>query len=427
MTPHPRKRWTDFCYRLLAALCVLESLTSCAAALSTGQISAQHDRTRTDAVLILDEAIHLLGDPSSDYRKVLLDAVAALPGNAQGEVSGEIHRFLSRVPPTGSEFRCTTDFVRLRARQSLWRLRETLLDEKPAPVRPAVCYAAPFALDLTQLQTAETLLDIYGFDFDTASLQMVLVTSDGYQDVTSALVRAAHYHLAFKVGHGAALIAAKSQSLGLAWGHLIRHSIPLIQPTTRLCSSRVETVPGKTISYAPPSISGDRLLAGPPTKLWAHALLDYSNNKLEATICMAAAAERGRGDTVFSGCTVEFLYTTDPDRLIDGVLGGLSSHISYARGQRAVGVNDEGPRGPVREWAFAGLRSTSFESGKASVRARLNEIAVVSSEDDGCISPIAYLEAKRTTVLNPLTRQTLDRQLEGIDPAMLQLRPRFAK
>src|SRR5207249_3199705 len=98
MTPYPRSRWTDFCYRLLAALCVLESLTSCASALSTGQISAQHDRTRGDAVLILDEAIHRLGDPSSDYRKVLLDAVAALPGNAQGEVSGEIHRFLSRIP-----------------------------------------------------------------------------------------------------------------------------------------------------------------------------------------------------------------------------------------------------------------------------------------------------------------------------------------
>src|SRR2546427_6716206 len=124
MTPYPRSRWTDFCYRLLAALCVLESLTSCAAALSTGQISARHDRTRTDAVLILDGAIHLLGDPSSDYRKVLLDAVAALPGNAQGEVSGEIHRFLSRTPPTGAEFRCNTDFVRLRARQSLWRRSE---------------------------------------------------------------------------------------------------------------------------------------------------------------------------------------------------------------------------------------------------------------------------------------------------------------
>src|ERR1700756_4090705 len=93
MTPCPRSEWTDFRYRLLAALCVLGSVTSCAPAFSPGQMSMRHDRTRADAVLILDEAIHRLGDPSSDYRKVLLDAVAALPGNAQGAISGEIDRF----------------------------------------------------------------------------------------------------------------------------------------------------------------------------------------------------------------------------------------------------------------------------------------------------------------------------------------------
>ena len=49
----------------------------------------------------------------------------------------------------------------------------------------------------------------------------------------------------------------------------------------------------------------------------------YSSNKLEATICMAAADPAG-GDAVFSGCTVEFLYTTDPDRVIDAAFGELS-------------------------------------------------------------------------------------------------------
>ncbi len=381
-----------------------------------------------DTLLVLDEAIRLLADTSSDYRKVLQKAIAALPGNPEGEVIGGIRRFVSRTPPTGAEFRCSTDFVRLRARQALRRLRETLLGEKPASMEPAVCYALPFVLDATQLQTGGTLLNIYGLDFDAAPLQMVLVTSEGYQDVTAGLVRTSHYHLTLKLGDGGIPISAKSQSLGLAWGHLIHHSIPVVQPTTPLCSSRVETVPGKTISYVAPSLNRnrDRSLARPATRVWADALLDYSSNKLEATICMGAATERDGGDMVLSGCTVEFLYTTDADRVIDGVVGNLSSHVSYAHGERLTGMNGGRPRDLVREWAFAGLRRRSFDSGAVSVTARLNQVVVVSSEYDGCISPIAYLEAKRTTVLNPVTRRALDRQLDRVNPAILRLRPRFA-
>jgi hypothetical protein len=39
------------------------------------------------------------------------------------------------------------------------------------------------------------------------------------------------------------------------------------------------------------------------------------------------------------------------------------------------------------------------------VTVRLNEIRLVSAEGEGCVSPMAYLEAKRTTVLDPITRQ----------------------
>jgi hypothetical protein len=60
------------------------------------------------------------------------------------------------------------------------------------------------------------------------------------------------------------------------------------------------------------------------------------------------------------------------------------------------------------------------------VAARLNEIRLVSVEGEWCVSPMAYLEAKRTTVLDAATRRSLDPQLKRIDPAILKLRPRFA-
>jgi hypothetical protein len=268
-------------------------------------------------------------------------------------------------------------------------------------------------------------VDIYGYDFDIVTPQLVLVNSDGFEDVTPALVARSHYHLVLDVGNGAVPFSSKSLSLGLAWGHLIRHSITLMQPTTPLCSSRVETVPaGRTISYSPP-VSGKRLFARPGTKVWADAILDYEDNGLQATICVTAADQVG-DDRLFGGCTIHFLYTTDPDRVIEGILGPSSSRVFSVEGNLPTDLKSVRRSGPVSQWTFAGFQPSRIENDETSVTARLNEVRVVTSERDGCISPMTYLEAKRTSVPGPATRRSLDPQLEKIDPTILKVRPRFA-
>jgi hypothetical protein len=282
----------------------------------------------------------------------------------------------------------------------------------------------PFALDVTHAPTTDSLVDIYGYDFDAVTPQMVLVTRDGYQDVTAALIARSHAHLTLKLDR--VPWSSNSLSLGLAWGHLIRRSIALVHRATPVCSSRVETIPaGKTIVTAPPRTSGDGSLVRPGTKIWADASLDYSNNKLEATICMTA--DQAASDTIFSGCTVEFLHTTDPDGVIEGVLGPLRSHISYTRAtSQTTDIRNTAVQGPVRQWAFSGVRADRPGSGEVSMTARLNEIRIVSTDDRACISPLAYLEARRTAVLSPETKRALDPQLTKVDPRILTLRPRFA-
>ena len=407
------------------ALCLFALATSDAAVFPAAQSGTPTDKPLTETLRVLDDAIHLLGDPSTDYRKVMVDAIAAFPGNADETARADLRTFLARAPEPGGEFRCSVDFVRSRARKALLRLRDALRHDYVGPVEPAVCYAAPFALDLTRAQASSGWLDIYGYDFDRVSPEMVLIGREAHRDVTAALVARSHYHLALKLGDGAVRLSSDSVSLGLVWGHLIHHSISIIQPASRLCSARVETIPaGRRISYSPPRISGDRVPGQPGTTLRADATLDYSSNKLEATICMTAADPAAR-ETVFSGCAVEFLYTTDPDRVIDGVFGELTGQLSYVRRNRTNDVRNGRPHGPVRQWAFGGLQPGDLKS-EVSVVARLNEIRLVSVEDESCVSPIAYLEAKRTTVVDPGTRQSLDAQLKRIDPAIAKLRPRFA-
>jgi hypothetical protein len=405
----------------VAAFCLLALATSAAFSAS----EALPDKTLADTLRVLDNAIYLLADPSSDYRRVMLDAVAAFPANVDDAARTDVRAFLDRAPEPGGEFKCSVDFVRSRARHFLLRLRDTLRHEYVGPVEAVVCYAFPFALDVTRAPTGGWL-DIYGYDFDRVRPEMVLVNREGYQDVTAALVARSHYHLALKLGDGAVRLSSESVSLGLTWGHLIHHSVSIIQPASRLCSARVETIPaGRTISYSPPRISGDGLPGRPGSTVRADATLDYSSNKLEATICMAAADPSGR-EAVFSGCTIEFLHTTDPDRMIEATLGELTSQVSYVRGDRTRDVQNRRPRGPVRQWAFSGFQPSGLQGGEISMTARLNEIRFVSTADDACVSPLAYLEAKRTLVLGPVTNQSLDSQLKGIDQAILKLRPRFA-
>jgi hypothetical protein len=414
------------CRRSSLLACCLLSLGTCAiAAFPATQSATPSDKALTDALRVLDRSIHLLGNPSSNYRKVLLDTVAALPGNADDAVRAEVRTFLARAPGPGSDFKCSVDFVRSRARETLLRLRDTLRKEYVGPVEPAVCYAVPFALDLAQAHTADGWLDIYGYDFDRVTPEMIVVNREGYRDVTPALVARSHYHLALKLGDGAVSLSSDSVSLGLTWRHLIHHSIAIMQPTSRLCSARVETIrAGKTISYSPPRISGDGLPGQPGTTVRADTTLDYSSNKLEATICMAAADPAAT--TMFSGCAVEFLYTTDPDRMIEAVFGPSTGSISSVRGARTDDVKNGSARGLVGQWAFDDLQPTGLWRGSISVTARLNEIKIASVEDDKCVSPLAYVEARRTQVLDPATRKRLDPQLKRIDPAIVKLRPRFA-
>ena len=137
---------------------------------------------------------------------------------------------------------------------------------------------------------------------------------------------------------------------------------------------------------------------GPGTAVRADATVDYSSNKLEATVCMAAA--NPSGEPVFNRCSVEFLHTTDPDWIIEALFGAPNRQVE------AVQRTDPG--------------------GDLSVTVRLDAITFVSVEDDSCVSPLAYMEARRTRALAPSTRRSLDPRLETIDPALSKLRPRFA-
>jgi len=75
---------------------------------------------------------------------------------------------------------------------------------------------------------------------------------------------------------------------------------------------------------------------------------------------------------------------------------------------------------------FPGDPGRGPDCDDASVAAQLDEIQLVSTKDDACVSPITYLEARRFTTFDPRARRALDRQLQHVDSRILKLRPQFA-
>jgi hypothetical protein len=354
--------------------------------------AASHDSGQTQTLHVLDRAIHRLSLPASDYRAVLSDALDDLPADADRTAADTLRSFLDRAPQAGVDFQCSRDFIANRARNMLERLGDMLRNEYVARLEPVVCSTTPYALDLAHARSTGAWLDIYGYDFDLVNPEMVLVTKNGFRDVSTSLVRRSPTHLAFKLGehlHWSADVV----SLGLVWGHLIHHSIALAQPTSTLCPSRIETLSTRTISVSP-HFSGNSSPRSPGSQVTADTALNYSSNKLEATVCTSVADPDDRS-IALGGCSNEFLHTTDPDWIIEGILGDASPEVSSAVWQ-----------------------GTSLEI-------RLNEIRFLASADRACVSPMAYLEARRTGTIDAATRRSLDRQINTIPPAALTMRPRF--
>jgi hypothetical protein len=293
----------------------------------------------------------------------------------------------------------------------LWRLRDVVLDVQTRPVEPVVCYAAPFAIDLERARTTGQVVDLYGYDFDAATVQLVAITPDGFTDVTPSLTVTSHTHATVRIGGVGVPALDRNEAVGVAWGHIIHYRVPLVGSTTRLCSSRVETVrPGATVSYD--SITrASGLSPGTAGDASAEVRLDYSSNVLQAALCVTTP------DVIESGCVTEYLRTIDPERVIDGVLGPQSSLMSFDAA-RETDINVR--QGLVRRWRSGG------NGGTTVVAARLDRITIVSREAESCLSPIAYVEAKRTRPFPAATARVLDAQLRGLDPAIVRLRPRFA-
>jgi hypothetical protein len=388
------------------------------------QTFAPPDRL-TQTLLVIDEAIVSLHRPSGDPRQILQHVLNALPSNSN-DTKRAIREFLGRIPAPDADFLCGADFLRYRVRKEFDRIKDTLLNNLPQPAEPQLCYAVPFAVDMLSNDARQHSLELYGYDFDRAPLEIVLVGTSGFADVTFALVPRTHFHVTVKLGTNGVQFSPDSEMLALAWGNVIHHTIPIIQPSTALCESRLEEIRNVVLRYSPLQISGTANGGNRRATIRSTVTLDTVSNALDAIVCMTVT-EGERTGRLFSGCAPERIFTADTDRTIERIIGDAQSSVSFTSVLKGSAIGKSGgPDGVVADWRFVRTGGSDIAEGLPELSATLNIIRVVSTSTNACVSALAYAEAKRRNVLHASTIDRLDPQLSQLNPTILKLRPRFA-
>jgi hypothetical protein len=379
----------------------------------------------TQTILLLDQAIESLNKSSAQPRAILERTIKALPTDGNDAVRRDIGEFVLRLPATKKDLVCGPDFLRSRARQEFGRIKDSVLNGPVRALEPEACYSTPFLVDLNRDPEPQGTLDLFGYDFDRVPLELVLVHSGSFVDVTYALTMRSHSHLTVKLGNDGVRFSSDSEMLGLVWGHIIHYAIPVVQPSTALCASRIEGIPADlTIRYSPSRIAGAAAPGNSGSSVHAYLTLEAVANALSAILCATVISDKGQ---VFSGCGAEQLFTTGTDQLIEQIIGGSRSTISFTHStQPSSPIQQGSSRGPVAKWTVDAAGNAGLDSAGPQVAAELKRVRIVSTPSAGCLSSIAYLEAKRENLLSQGTIRRLDAQLSAIDPAILKFHPRFA-
>lgn len=183
------------------------------------------------AVAVLDKAIATLESESADWRTVLEGTRDQLVDEAQSTIRNEVSNTLTRaVAASGAEFRCNVDFVRTRVRQDLTRIRAKLLRQPVPEKEPALCVVIPVAVDASLVPDRLKWLEFYGYDFDAASVQVILQDGSQYLDVSQHLDKPTHYHMTLNLGRNGVQLSPDSTRFILKWKNQQISSITISQP-----------------------------------------------------------------------------------------------------------------------------------------------------------------------------------------------------
>ena len=382
----------------------------------------------TDRVVAtLNDGIGALGSASADWQRVLEETRDKLIQQGQSTIANEVSNTLNRaIGATGAEFRCNVDFLRVRVRQDLVRIRDRLLGLPAEAPEPALCDVVPLAVDVSLVPARLNHLEFFGYDFDTTPIQVLLDNTAGSVDVSGTLDRPTHYHMTLNLGANGVALGPTSQRLRLRWNGKDISTIAVTQPATPVCESKIVPFAHPPMTFIPPKVgSGDAEFGGHGPDVFGSVTLAPASGRVDVTIAMTARETRSDWTTA-SGATTTAFFNPDPGWRVEKIVEPASSTIHYTDTTTDRDDDFGSTGGPVSQWEFVGDTGGSEAGTRTRVTAHFVETHFVVTQATNCVSPHALQTARAQNLLSPEVASRIEPALRVVDPDILRLPSRVA-
>jgi hypothetical protein len=277
-----------------------------------------------------------------------------------------------------------------------------LLNQERPELEPQLCGVIPLAVDMGLPPDRRNKIELYGYDFDKANIEVLLENNNGTTDVSRQLDQPTHYHMTINLGGGGVNLTPESSRLILRWNNQIISTIGIIQDSPDICSSDPDNHLPSPVSYTPPHTRGDREFDGNGPDITCRVRLINRRNKVDAQIFFQAK-ETESDWTTASGTMTSTVYTADSGWEIENIVGPTESSYSYRDNDHAL---DRFPgSGPVSSYTFMGDGGGDDAGVHTRVEVAFNSIRLELKETGDCISERAIRSAVEN---NLMSKEKLD-------------------
>lgn len=359
--------------------------------------------TRQSTENVLRDALDALDRNSAAWQQVLRDAQEKLTDDAQSTIRNELNDILQRgIAAAGGEFRCNTDFVADRVRAAVQRLLARVTGKPVPPLEPGLCNVIPLAIDRSLVPGRVNRVEFYGYDFDRTDIRARLVNSNGKRDITTHLSKPTHYHMVLNLGGNGVPLSGKSQKIRIFYGSEMLSELPVIQPATPICKTRVANAAIGTITYMPPHTHGDRDFYGHGPKVDASVRLIRKPDGSGVTVRLHMKARETKKDWTTAEGTSEFPFYTPPQGWkVESIEGPTFFHHSYTDNDHTEDVFNFGGGGLVKRITYRGDHKGKDAGVHTQMEVAFNPVRIHLVETANCVSPSTVRMLEKTRMISP--------------------------
>ncbi len=367
------------------------------------------------AIAVLDDAINSLNNASADWQEIVNNAIKNLPAELQSTIGNEMTNLVNRgVAAAGVEAKCYTDFIAKRMQQGLQRIKAKLLGNELPPLEPQFCSVVPGAIDMALDPSRRNKLEFFGYDFDHATVSVVLDNNGVEQNITQFLDQPTHYHMTLNLGGSGVQVTPQSRRFILRWNGKDISSIAVLQKVPDVCETFYKNVDDKSTSFIPPHVgSGDTEFDGHGPNISCKVTLIQSSTQLNASIYMKAIETKSDW-TEASGTKTINLYTAQSNETIVGVVGPTSDSFSYIDNDHDKDFYDGA--GPVLRYEFMGDGEGNDAGIHTGVTVHFARIRLQMKQKGDCVPSVVIRELQADKAIS---EQTLN-AIRSINPSILE-------